>query len=140
MAYLPQLTILGRLKTIEVYEFYDIPRLFSCRNASGQHYLALSIDENDFSQTWLYVALSQERFQELRTGQLELRDAYLNAENEMVFKVITYQDHHDLIELVYCTDIPEDWLPLAGEVLSSSFDAALTPNEIGGDLRTQLAS
>jgi hypothetical protein len=51
MAYLPQSTILGRLKIIEVYEFYDIPRLFCCRNAAGQHYLVLSIDEDDLSLT-----------------------------------------------------------------------------------------
>jgi len=139
MSYLPQLTILGRLKTLEVYEYYDIPRLFSCRNGSGQHYLALSIDEEDFSQTWLYVALSQERFQKLRLGQLELRDAYLDAEDQMVFKVITYQESHDMLERVDCTDIPEDWLPLAGEVLSSSIDTDITRNDAEVYLKTQLA-
>ncbi len=126
MAYLPQSTILGRLKTIEVYEFYDIPRLFSCRNAAGQHYLVLSIDEDDFSQTWLYVAMSQQRFQELRRGRLELREAYLKAEDNIVLKVITHQDGYDTVE--HCQALPADWLPCAGEFLSPS-DTTVTQNE-----------
>lgn len=126
MGYLPQSTILGRLKMIEVYEFYDIPRLFSCQNAAGQYYLVLSIDEDDFSQVWLYVAMSHRRFQELRLSQLELRDAYQRAEDEIVLKVVTRKDGYDTVELVSCTQIPEDWLPFTGEFLSSS---TFTENE-----------
>ena len=115
---LPQSTILGRLKILEVYDFYDIPRLFFCQNMAGQRYLALSIDDEEFSLVWLYVAISSKRFQALRTCQITLRDAYLKAEDDIVLKVVTRQDGYDTLELVYCPDIPEDWLPAAGELLS----------------------
>jgi hypothetical protein len=126
---LPQSTILGRLKILEVYEFYDIPRLFCCQNAAGQRYLVLSIDEDEFSLVWLYVAISPQRFQALRISQITLRDAYLKAEDDIVLKVATRQDGYDTIELVYCPEIPEDWLPAAGELLSPTFETTLPQNE-----------
>jgi hypothetical protein len=91
--------------------------------------LVLSLDEDELSQTWLYVAISLKRFQELSQGQLEIRDAYLKAEDNIVLKVITHQDGYDTVDLVYCTDIPEQWLPFAGEFLLPSALATVTPNE-----------
>jgi len=126
---LPQSTILGRLKILEVYDFYDIPRLFFCQNMAGQRYLALSIDEEEFSLVWLYVAISPLRFEALRTGQITLCDAYLKAEDDIVLKVVTRQDSYDTIELVYCPEIPNDWLPAAGELLSPSFETTFSQNE-----------
>jgi hypothetical protein len=130
MGYLPQSTILGRLKILEVYEFYDIPRLFCCQNAASQRYLALSIDEEEFSLVWLYVAISPQRFQALCLSQITLRDAYLKAEDDVVLKVVTCQDGYDTIELVHCPQIPDDWLPAVGELLSPAFETALPQEKL----------
>jgi len=53
MEFLPRSTILGDLSVIEIYEYYDIPSLFSCKNSTGHIYLALSVDEDDASLTWM---------------------------------------------------------------------------------------
>ncbi len=133
MSYLPQTTLLGPLKLLEIYEFYDLPRLFLCHHRSGQHYLALSVEENDSSHLWLYVALSKPRLHRLRTGQLELRDAYIKAEEGRVFKVITGSATSlDTVESISCQHLPAEWLPLAGEYLSASL---LSPKEISLDYR-----
>ena len=45
MAFLPIGSLLGDLKLVEVYEFYDIPRLFSAVNPAGQLFLAVNYDD-----------------------------------------------------------------------------------------------
>ena len=92
MAFLPQGTTLGKLEPIEVYEFYDQPLLFSCRNASGSIFLAVSIDENDDFETWLYVSMSPNRFRNVRSGAIDLHDAFADAEDGIVYEVRTSYD------------------------------------------------
>jgi hypothetical protein len=119
MSYLPQATLLGHLKLLEIYEFYDLPRLFLCKNRSGQHYLALSVAEEENCHRWLYVAMSKSRLHRLRSGQFELRDAYVKAEDGMVFKVVTGSPTApDTVEWIFCHNLSAEWLPLAGEFLS----------------------
>ncbi len=138
MSYLPQATRLGQLKLIEIYEFYDSPRLFLCNNRSGQHYLALSVEEHEGFHLWLYVAMSKSRLHRLRVGQLELRDAYVKAEEGMVFKVFTASPTQpDTVEGILCQNLPAEWLPVAGEFLSllpSQRDILVDYNRIGVEI------
>ena len=67
-SYLP-LTHLGKLELIEVYEFYDQPILFSCRNASDAIFMGVFADEGDF-ETWLYIGVSLHRL--IRSGAIDL--------------------------------------------------------------------
>ena len=64
--YLPESTILGILKLIEVYEFYDQPCLFSCQNLSGRVYIALWVDSSETEDVWLYASVSSERFNNIK--------------------------------------------------------------------------
>ncbi len=47
MSLLPQLTNLGKLEIIEVYEYYDTPCLFGCQNLSGAEFLQ-NFPQNSF--------------------------------------------------------------------------------------------
>ncbi|MBI1926947.1 hypothetical protein HYR99_22220 [Candidatus Poribacteria bacterium] len=119
MAFLPQGTTLGKLEPIEVYEFYDQPLLFSCRNASGSIFLAVSIDENDDFETWLYVSMSPNRFRNVRSGAIDLHDAFADAEDGIVYEVRT---SYDVAGEVIVRNIPSHGLspkilPLPGEFL-----------------------
>ena len=42
---LPNRTCLGELEIVDVFDFYDFPRMFSCHNKSGQIFLALSVED-----------------------------------------------------------------------------------------------
>jgi len=123
MSFLPQGTILGNLEMLEVYEFYDKPCLFSCRNVAGQIFLALWIDETAYADSWFYAPTSLKRFQQIVVGNIELRNAFLTAEDGFVFEVtIPYnQNNQSHIEVaqIMCEGLEENKLPLAGEFLET---------------------
>lgn len=121
MAFLPENTILGHLKFLEVYEEYDGPRLFSCRNAAGQIYIAVWVDESHNQDIWLYAPISSKRFSLIRTGAIELREIFLNAEDGYAFAVIIPYDQPSRIETIACNLIEDKWLIKPGEYLNLSF-------------------
>ncbi len=118
---LPTHTFLGSLTIMEVHVFYDWPRLFTCQNACGQLFLAVWFDETESADFWLYVNLSPQRLVAIRTGQIDLYDAFRGAENHWVYQVTTYYDERvSQIEAVSCDTIDEDWLPKPGQRLSGA--------------------
>jgi hypothetical protein len=87
MTLLPQDTFLGKLTILEVYEYYDHPVLFACHNAAQNTFLVVLLDETAQATTWLYVALSADRFQQVRTGAVDLHSAFKDAEDEIAYEV-----------------------------------------------------
>jgi hypothetical protein len=119
MSLLPKETILGNLEILEVYEFYDKPCLFSCKNVSGQIFIAIWIDETSYSNAWLYVPTSLRRFQQIVSGGMDLRSSFLNAEDGFVFNVsIPKEDTITEVVRVFCCNLQEDELPTEGEFLT----------------------
>lgn len=84
---LPVNTPLGRLRISEILDAFDGPRLLVARNAVGVAYLGLWVEDVADGDRWLYVAMSEERLEEIRGGHIPLRDAFLNAEDEIVFGI-----------------------------------------------------
>jgi hypothetical protein len=82
---LPLNTFLGDLKIIDTYNFYDFPRFFSVTNDLEDIYLVYWFDETDFSDTWLYVCVSKARFEQVLSGKLDIRDAFILSETGTVF-------------------------------------------------------
>ena len=119
--YLPQSTILGILKLIEVYEFYDQPCLFSCQNLSGQVYIALWVDSLETEDIWLYVPISAQRFQNLKDGKIDLHAVFSQSEDAFVFEVnIPFNDHEQTrIRAIACSNLTEDQLPEIGQFIHS---------------------
>ena len=117
MAWLAEATVLGKLSVSEVYEYYDIPRLFVCQNQYGQLYLVLSVEEDDFSITWLYVPISMEQFKSVRSGKVDLGDAVRDPQDGCLFKVVTSSVKPDSTSTLLSTDIPGKWTPCKGEKL-----------------------
>lgn len=119
MGYLPQSTHLGKLELIEVYEFYDQPILFSCRNASDAIFMGVFADEDDDFETWLYVGVSPQRFKQIRSGAIDLHDAFSEVEDGIIFQI--KMPHNEQIPEsmpISATQIPDDMLPLSGEFIN----------------------
>ena len=88
---------LGKLEIVEVYIYYDQPVLFSCKNAAGHLYLVLAADENDQYETWLYAAVSVERLNHIRSGAIDLHDAFADSEDGFLLQVIVPYDDQTLL-------------------------------------------
>jgi hypothetical protein len=119
--YLPESTILGILKLIEVYEFYDQPCLFSCQNLSGQVYLALWIDSSETEDIWLYAPVSSERFNHIKNGEVDLKTVFSHSEDAFVFEVtVPFGDQQStMVKALACRDLTEDQLPEAKQFIHS---------------------
>ena len=110
---------LGKLEIVEVYEYYDQPVLYSCKNASEHFYLVVAADENDKYLTWLCVAVSTERLNLIRSGKIDLHDAFADSENPYTIQVkVPYDEHASVqIDWTQSSQISEDMLPMPGERL-----------------------
>jgi hypothetical protein len=119
MDILPQKTILGTLELLEVYEYYDKPCLFSCRNLSSQLFLSIWIDETKTEDVWLYVPVSHKRLEYILNGGIDLRTAFLRAEDNFVFEVRTYlipkKTPH--VNQIFCSRLTDEQLPCPDEYL-----------------------
>ena len=124
MADILNIPILGRLKIVETYVYYDQPVLFSCKNAAGHLYLVVAADENDQYDTWLYAGVSAERLNHIRSGAIDLHDAFADPEDGFLFQVIAPYDNQSppQIEPVQSNQISEDMLPMPGECLDLETD------------------
>jgi hypothetical protein len=119
-AILPRTRLLGPLGLVEVYEYYDGPRLFACRSAAGQLYLAVWIDEDEATETWLYAALSPQRLEQIRGGAIDLHDAFRYAENGSVYRVVVPGTPGiSQVDAIECSALAADMLPLPGERLDA---------------------
>ena len=115
---LPQNTAFGKLEIFEIYEFFNMPVLFACRNRAGHTYLAVWIDETEENNIWLYVALSERRFQQLRLAKFDLHDAFTQAEDEVAFQVtVKKMSNTAKIKVVPASTLPQEWTPLPGNYL-----------------------
>lgn len=115
---LPEDTVLGPLEIIEVLGYYDGPYLLSCRNQAGHVFLALEVDEDEGADVWLYVPVSPERLEFVRTGGLTLHDAFATPEGGITYRVaVPFEPGPAQIELLPASQVPEELLPDAAERL-----------------------
>ena len=110
---------LGKLEIVEVYEYYDQPLLYSCKNASGHFYLVVAAAEDAKFLTWLCVAVSTERLNLIRSGKIDLHDAFADSENPYAIQVrVPYEEETSVqTDFIQSNQIPENMLPMPGERL-----------------------
>lgn len=109
--------VLPGLSPIEVFDFYDGPRFYSCRDVVGQLYVVYWVDEVDRSAKWLYLRVSPERYTSLKQGAVTIAFALTNPEEGYAFIVHTVPDGVSVFE-VASEQIDPEWLPPADERLS----------------------
>tara|TARA_R110002167_G_scaffold70453_2_gene198685 strand:- start:93715 stop:94914 length:1200 start_codon:yes stop_codon:yes gene_type:complete len=120
MTLLPSNTVLGKLELLEVFEYYDFPRIFSCKNQTGQIYIVLSThDDEDFCE-WIYTPVSHERYNALCEGAIDLRSGIEQSENGFVFTVETYSGSAAKIEYRLIEQISDSELPSESYMLRSA--------------------
>ena len=117
---------LGIHTAVENYVYNDDPALFSCKDSAGHLYL-VTVGGNDQDKTWLRVGISNERFNLIRSGGIDLRNAFTEAENDRLFQIRIPHDDPTApsLEVIQPNQIDEALLPLPGERLCLKTD--ITP-------------
>lgn len=125
-------TPIGELLITDVLASYDGPRLFVCVSQSSQTYLALWVGDDEDSERWLYVAISQIRLDAVRTGRIALRQAFLEPEDGWLWE-FSYVFDGDVFRsrMVSGQNLAEEDLPSEDAYLNlaresmSEYDAVL---------------
>ncbi|HVR38837.1 MAG TPA: DUF6575 domain-containing protein, partial [Thermoanaerobaculia bacterium] len=113
MTFWEQSNGLGRLEILEVYEYYDRPVLLALRSASEAIYIAVLVETDNKADQWLCVAVSQLRFEAVRSGGVDLRTGFGRPEDDQAF--LFNVPHRDVAPIVFSSiravDIANEWLP-----------------------------
>ena len=105
------------MQTVEVFVYHDRPLLFSAQDVLGHKYLAVLTDEEDTFEDWIYIAVSQSRLEMIRSGGIDLHDAFGKPENNIVFKIRNNFDGDEEITPVFAINLPVELLPKKGTAL-----------------------
>jgi len=108
---LPVNTILGTLECLEVFEYFDIPILFLCKNTVGTMYLAICTHDDVETYEWIYLAVSNDRLSAILSKHITLYDAIVNPENECLFKVESDYDGVSTVNYILPGSLQADDLP-----------------------------
>ncbi|QIL70963.1 hypothetical protein G7048_11690 [Diaphorobacter sp. HDW4B] len=94
----------------EVFDYYDGPKFYSCRDIVGQLYLVYWIEETDEGTSWLYLRVSQERYDALKHGDVGIANVLANPEDGTALFVRSVRGELEVVQLD-AKDIDADWLP-----------------------------
>jgi hypothetical protein len=89
MIFLRQNRSVGELSIVEVFAYFDGPRLFLAENAAGQRYLVASVDSDAETDTWLLTAISERRLLQLSEGIMDVRSVFMSPELETLYQITT---------------------------------------------------
>jgi len=109
--------ILGSLKVVEVYEYYDGPRLFAAVNESGAIFLVLWIGSTGAADEYYVQPMPFQRFREMRDGEISLRDTFMRAEGGLFILRIGREGDEAQAKHISLSQVDEQLLPLQGEAL-----------------------
>lgn len=119
-------TTLGSLKILEVYEYYDGPRLFASVNNAGWFFLVLWIRSTGTTDEYYAQRMSLHRFREIRGGVISLRDAFLHGEGSgLVLLQFDRQSDKTQVNSLNNSQIDQALLPMNGEVLKLASEIPL---------------
>ena len=109
--------LLPGLIPVEVFDYYDGPRFYSCQDVVGQLYVVYWIGEADQEAEWLYVRVSPERYGSLKQGIVSIAHALSHPEEGSAFVLRGKLGDISAVE-VASEAIEPDWLPPQEERLS----------------------
>ena len=127
-------TPMGVLSLDEVFVRYDGPRLFTCRNESGQTFLVVFADETEDTEAFLYAPVSPFRWAAVRSGQLPLRRVFERPLDNHVFLVRSnIKTGETTCQRLLSSQISTEWLPSesARLQLPTTTKHAFTSDELG---------
>lgn len=102
----------GDLYYYRTYLFYEEPQIFSCVDADGRLYLAVSEPSAEGTDCWLLVQLSKERLAAAETNEVDIRSRFTASEGNL-WRVVRAGEKFSA-ETVDAASLSDDVLPTAG--------------------------
>jgi hypothetical protein len=116
---LPKNTVLGQLRLEETFYYFDIPRLFTCKNNAGSRFLVISTFDDYETYEWLYLPISKDRFSSLFSKSIPLRYAFTNPEDGYLFFVSSEFSGNAEVKYILPEQIKSEDLPDSDVYLES---------------------
>lgn len=110
----PTDTYLGALAIDEILFEYDGPRIFTARSTSNRLFYAFIVEEDDdeATETYVYLPLSDERWAQVRSGRIGVRAAVERPEDGFLFVVTAdYAAGKNSVRESKPSDLNPEWLP-----------------------------
>ena len=106
-------SVLGPFSFERILDYYDGPRLILQKSFTGQLILAWWNDEDDDTQRWLHLPVSERRLLEILTGQITCLDALMYPEDGFIYVLDdnVSDESRTRTTLVPPSALPEDSLP-----------------------------
>jgi hypothetical protein len=98
------------LTILEVFDYFDGPKFYSCKDLVGQLYLAYWIDQTALESSWLYVKVSLERYISFTAGGVSAAYAFMSPEDKRAY-VVTSTGDQLKVTPISSVDISLEWLP-----------------------------
>jgi hypothetical protein len=135
MTELPINTPLGKLELQRVVEYYDFPRIFTCKNSTGQIYFAISTYDDAEEFHWIYLPISSLRLSAIFAGATSLRQSVLEPEGGFLFFVRTFTNgrtefSYALPEQISDEDLPDDGYVINIQDEPNSRSATIDPKMV----------
>jgi hypothetical protein len=119
----PYTELLGWLRLIETYVYYDGPVLFACRNTRDQTFVAVWLDDSDETNEWLLAPTSAARFAAVRSRQLDLRTVFARPEDGIVFRLaVSKVTQQAAVIMLPASELSDEQLPAEGEYVGAARD------------------
>ena len=118
MRLLPISPLLGQLRLKDMYDYCDKPCTFTCINTVNQLFLVIYLSSSEYTEEWLYLPLSNERYTSIKEGDIDLYNAFKGSETDTLYKVVipkVYAPHQ--VSTLTSDDLIDEWLPNEGEYL-----------------------
>lgn len=117
---LPKNTLLGHLELEYTFQYFDIPRLFTCKSRSGSRFLAVSTFDDYETFEWLYLPISNDRFSSLLSKSIDLRTALQTPEDGYLFTAKLDYDGEGTVVHIFPDQIDHEDLPESGAFIETS--------------------
>lgn len=117
---------LGTLTMLNVYEFYEQPRLFSLENEVGSCFVAYWLEETNTHEGWLIIPISRLRLNRLENRDIDIRDLLVKQEQFSFFKLdIDFDSYNENWTSLSKVDLDKYKLPREGLFVTEVTPASL---------------
>lgn len=138
--------IIEDLTPWEILDYYDGPKLYSCKDSVGTIYLIYWLDETEITSEWLYLRVSQLRYEALKNSQISIFLTLSKPEDGFVFNVVN-SGKKFTVSPIPEIDIDPMLLPDAGDFLNLSGEnfhlvshTSMLPVKLNSALATAIAT